>query len=48
MHESREVRKPIEVINESKVADQPAPASRAKGVARYFAVFRRRKRTTTT
>ncbi|TMD91009.1 MAG: YihY/virulence factor BrkB family protein [Chloroflexi bacterium] len=48
MYESREVRKPIEVINEGKASDQPAARPRAKGVARYFAVFRRRKRTTTT
>jgi membrane protein len=48
MHESREVRRPIEVINESKASDQAAKPPRAKGLARYFAVFRRRKRTTTT
>jgi hypothetical protein len=48
MHESREVRKPIEVINESKASDQPATLPRAKGLARYYAAFRRRKRTTTT
>ncbi|TMB97049.1 MAG: YihY/virulence factor BrkB family protein [Chloroflexi bacterium] len=48
MYESREVRKPIEVINEGKASDQPAARPRAKGMARYFAVFRRRKRTTTT
>ncbi len=53
MHESREVRKPIEVINEDKASDQPlsrpfAPPSFAKRVLGHLAVFRRRKRTTTT
>jgi len=48
MHESREVSRPIDVINESKASDQPANPPRAKGLARYFSVFRRRKRTTTT
>jgi len=52
MSESREVRKPIEVINEGKASAEPAapvaPRSPfAKRVVGYFAVLRRRKRPTT-
>jgi membrane protein len=52
IHESREVRRPIEVINEDKASAEPAaPAAAqppfAKRVGGYFAVFRRKKRTTT-
>jgi membrane protein len=52
MHESREVRTPIEVINEGKDSEPPAapPNARPSFVKRlgvHFSAFRRRKRTTT-